>query len=138
MSECVFCEIVAGNRQAHVVYEDDRALAFLDARPVFHGHTLVVPREHLETLPDLPDDLIEPLFAAVQRVTVAVVEAMEADGAFVAQNNHVSQSVPHFHAHVVPRRFKDGLKGFFWPRHPYDDDSQAADAAARIRAALGS
>lgn len=136
MSGCVFCEIVAGERDAHVVYEDDRAMAFLDRRPVFHGHTLVVPRDHLETLPDLPGDLVGPLFAVVQRITTAVVDAMAADGAFVAQNNHVSQSVPHFHVHVVPRRFKDGLRGFFWPRHAYDDDSQAAEAADKIRAAL--
>lgn len=137
MSSCVFCEIEAGDRQAHLVHEDPQVVAFLDRRPVFPGHVLVVPRAHHETLPELPADLVGPYFAAVQRITGAVIEAMEADGAFVAQNNTVSQSVPHLHFHVVPRRFKDGLKGFFWPRHPYESEAEAADAAVRIRAALG-
>lgn len=134
--DCTFCGIAAGSVDAHVVYEDDATVAFLDGRPVFHGHTLVITRAHLETLPDVPPELLGPLFAAVQRVTAGVVAAMEAHGAFVAQNNRVSQSVPHLHVHVVPRRFKDGLKGFFWPRHPYSSDAQAAEVAARIRQSL--
>jgi len=133
---CIFCEIVGGEREAHVVDETDDTVAFLDARPVFPGHTLVVPRRHVETLPDLDDELLTPFFAAVRRITAGVIEAMEAQGAFVAQNNVVSQSVPHLHVHVVPRRFKDGLKGFFWPRHPYQSDEEAAETAARIRSAL--
>ncbi|MBI2168629.1 MAG: HIT family protein [Actinobacteria bacterium] len=133
---CVFCEIVDGSRDALVVDETDRTLAFLDMRPVFHGHTLVVPRDHHETILDLPADVIGPVFAAVQRVTGAVIEAMGADGAFVAVNNRISQSVPHLHVHVVPRRTKDGLKGFFWLRHPYASDDEAAEVAARIRSAL--
>lgn len=133
---CVFCEIVSGERDAHVVLEAGDVLAFLDARPLFPGHVLVVPREHHETLLDLPHDFIAPLFAAVQRVTGAVVDAMESQGAFVAQNNVVSQSVPHLHVHVVPRTKKDGLRGFFWPRHPYDSDDHASEVAERIRSAL--
>ena len=133
MAPCSFCEIVAGRLQAHLVYEDDASMAFLDQRPVFHGHALVVPREHHETLLDLPEAAIGPFFAAVRRVMGGIIDAMEADGAFVAQNNRISQSVPHLHVHVVPRRVKDGLKGFFWPRHPYSSEEQAAEVAARIR-----
>lgn len=138
MPGCAFCEIEAGARAAHHVYADECTVAILDGRPVFHGHALVVPREHHETLLDVPRELLEPFFAAVQRVTAGVIDAMGADGAFVAQNNRVSQSVPHLHVHVVPRRKKDGLRGFFWPRHPYDSDEQAAAVAERIRAALAS
>lgn len=133
MARCVFCEIVRGDRDAHVVHADADAVAFLDRRPVFHGHTLVVPRAHVETLTDLPTADLEPFFAAVQAVTDAVVEGLGADGAFVASNVRVSQSVAHLHVHVVPRRFKDGLRGFFWPRHPYESDEQAAEVARRIR-----
>lgn len=133
---CVFCEIVAGERDAHVVLEADDVLAFLDGRPLFPGHVLVVPREHHETLLDLPRDLISPFFAAVQRVTGAVIDAMESQGVFVAQNNVVSQSVPHLHVHVVPRNKKDGLRGFFWPRNPYDSDDHASEVAEKIRSAL--
>lgn len=136
MTGCRFCEIVAGERPAHVVLEQAAAVAFLDRRPLFHGHTLVVPREHRETLLDLPDAELAPLFGAVRRVTAAVVAATGSQGAFVANNNVVSQSVPHLHVHVVPRNRKDGLRGFFWPRHPYESDEQAAGHAARIRDAL--
>ena len=111
-------------------------MAFLDVRPVFVGHVLVVPRVHVVTLGDAPADLLAPLFADVQRVTRAVEAAMGADGSFVAMNNTVSQSVPHLHVHVVPRRKKDGLRGFFWPRQSYDGDAAMADVAARIRAAI--
>jgi histidine triad (HIT) family protein len=133
---CVFCEIVAGRTPAHVVYEDERWLGFLDARPLFEGHTLLVPREHHEAIWDLPDDLAAQLTSRVQRVSVAVRDAMGADGIFNAVNNIVSQSVPHLHVHVVPRVRKDGLRGFFWPRTTYADDDEAAAVAKRISAAL--
>jgi histidine triad (HIT) family protein len=133
--DCVFCSIVAGDTAAHVVASDDATLAFLDARPVFPGHVLLVPRAHHETLTDLPPGLVGPLFAAAQRVARAVEAGMDAHGTFVAMNNRVSQSVPHLHVHVVPRRRKDGLRGFFWPRQRYADDEEMASVAARIRAA---
>ena len=135
MSDCVFCAIVAGGTPAHVVYGDDATLAFLDLRPVFPGHVLLVPRDHYETLTDLPPALVEPLFTAARRLAAAVQTAMEADGTFVAMNNTVSQSVPHLHVHVVPRRRKDGLRGFFWPRQRYAGEEEMEGVAARIRAA---
>ena len=135
-TDCVFCRVVAGQVPAAVVLTDDHALAFLDHRPLFPGHCLLVPREHHETLPDLPTELVGPLFAAARRLARAVESAMDAEGTFVALNNRVSQSVPHLHVHVVPRRRKDGLRGFFWPRHPYADDAQMEEVAARVRAAL--
>jgi len=118
-----------------VVASDTRTVAFLDARPVFPGHVLLVPRDHHQTLTDLPPALVEPLFAAAQRLARAVEAAMDAHGSFVAMNNTVSQSVPHLHVHVVPRRFKDGLRGFFWPRLRYADDDEMAAVADRIREA---
>jgi len=133
---CIFCQIVLGERPAHVVLESEHALAFLDARPVFPGHTLLVPRDHHETLGDLPAPLVGELFADAQRLAVAVEQAMDAHGTFVAVNNRVSQSVPHLHVHVVPRRFKDGLRGFLWPRQRYADQAAEAEVAAAIRAAL--
>jgi histidine triad (HIT) family protein len=133
---CPFCEIVAGRATAHVVLDEPDALAFLDARPLFPGHVLVVPRPHVETLLDLPSDDVGPFFRAVQRVARAVETALSAEGIFVAANNKVSQSVPHLHVHVVPRRKKDGLRGFFWPRNAYESSEEAAAIAARIRAAL--
>ena len=132
---CVFCSIVTGDTPAHVVASDDATLAFLDSRPVFPGHVLLVPRDHHETLTDLPASLLGPLFDAAQRLARAVEAGMEAHGTFVAMNNRVSQSVPHLHVHVVPRRRKDGLWGFFWPRQRYQDDEEMAQVAARIRAA---
>jgi len=134
--DCKFCDIVAGRSPAAVVLDDEHALAFLDVRPVFPGHTLRVPRVHHETLGDLPPDAVGPLFLTVRRLSVAVEEAMEADGTFVAVNNKVSQSVPHLHVHVVPRRRKDGLRGFFWPRTRYAGDDEMEQVATRIRAAL--
>ena len=116
---CLFCRIVSGEVSAVVVFEDDDTLAFLDHRPLFPGHTLLVPREHYETLTDLPAKQVGPLFNNAQLLARAVESAMEAEGTFVAMNNRVSQSVPHLHIHVVPRRRKDGLKGFFWPRTKY-------------------
>jgi histidine triad (HIT) family protein len=127
---------VAGELDARVVLDDAAAVAFLDVRPVFPGHTLVVPRPHVPTLPDLPAAGIGPLFAHVQALSVAVRDALGAQGTFVAVNNVVSQSVPHLHVHVVPSTKGDGLRGFFWPRVSYDDDAHADDVAARIRAAL--
>ena len=133
---CVFCEIVTGQRAAHVVLETPDVLAFLDHRPVFHGHTLVAPRAHHELLTDLPGPLIPAVFGAVQRLTAAVVDALGADGSFVANNNTVSQSVPHLHVHVVPRRRKDGLRGFFWPRTRYGSEEEAAEVARDVRNAV--
>ena len=133
----MFCAIVAGDTPAHVVYRDATTLAFLDLRPVFPGHVLLVPREHHETLTDLPPALIEPLFTVAQRLAAAVRDGMDADGTFVAMNNTVSQSVPHLHVHVVPRRRKDGLRGFFWPRQRYAGEEEMEGVAARIRAAIG-
>jgi histidine triad (HIT) family protein len=132
----VFCAIIAGEAPAQVVLDDGRCLAFLDTRPLFPGHTLLVPRAHHETLVDLPPELVEPLFANARRLASAVEEGLGAVGSFVAINNRVSQSVPHLHVHVVPRTPKDGLRGFFWPRTRYDDDDHAAGVAARLREAL--
>ncbi len=136
MADCLFCRVVAGDVHAHVVLDEAAALAFLDHRPLFPGHCLLVPRAHHETLVDLPEELLEPLFGAARRLSRAVEAAMGAEGSFVAMNNRVSQSVPHLHVHVVPRRRKDGLRGFFWPRYPYASEEEAADVAARVRAAL--
>ncbi len=133
---CKFCQIIAGEIPAHFVLETDNVVAFLDHRPLFHGHTLVLPRAHIETLAALPEPSVGPYFLEVQRVEAAVRTAMEAQGSFVAENNVVSQSVLHLHVHVVPRRRKDGLRGFFWPRTKYADDAQAAAVAAGIRAQL--
>ncbi len=128
----VFCRIVAGLEPAHVVLDDDVVMAFLDRRPVFPGHVLVVPRRHAVTLLDLTTDEIGPYFERVRWVTAAVQDAMTADGSFVAMNNIISQSVPHLHTHVVPRKRKDGLRGFFWPRGRYRDDEEMAEVAAAI------
>ena len=132
---CAFCAIVAGDARAHLVYEDETVVGFLDRSPLFEGHTLVVPRAHHVALPDLPAELLAPLFAAVQAVAGAV-GALGATGSFVAMNNRVSQSVAHLHVHVVPRRPRDGLRGFFWPRISYASDAHAAHVAAQLRAAL--
>ena len=136
MAACTFCSILAGDLPAHVVLDDAQVLAFLDVRPLFPGHVLVIPRHHVETLPDLPVDEVAGYFDRVQRLSRAVREAMGAQGTFVAMNNTVSQSVPHLHTHVVPRTKGDGLKGFFWPRTRYGDDAHAASVAAQITAAL--
>ena len=131
-----FCRIVAGSAPAHVVLDDECCLAFLDVRPLFPGHTLVVPRAHHETLGDLPPVLVGPLFERVRRLSQAVEDGLGAAGTFVACNNRISQSVPHLHVHVVPRNRKDGLRGFFWPRQGYDDEAQAGEVASRLRQAL--
>ena len=135
---CPFCAISRGELEADVVLEDEKCIAFLDIRPLFPGHVLLVPREHVVTLPELPAALVAPLFTTAQRLARAVEEAMEAEGTFVAMNNTVSQSVPHLHVHIVPRRKKDGLKGFFWPRSPYRDEDHRHETAQRIRDCLKS
>ncbi|MBL8613116.1 MAG: HIT family protein [Myxococcales bacterium] len=134
---CVFCSIVGGEISAHVVAETEHTLAFLDVKPLFVGHVLVVPRAHVETLDLLPPERLQVTFAEVQRVMRAVRAATGAQGTFVAANNGVSQSVPHLHVHVVPRTKGDGLRGFFWPRKKYTDDAHMAEVAQAIRSALG-
>lgn len=134
--DCLFCAVVAGEVPAHRVLEDEAAVAFLDHRPLFPGHVLVVPRAHHRTLADLPAAEVGPFFLRVQRVAAAVERGLGAAGSFVAANNRISQSVPHLHVHVVPRNPKDGLRGFFWPRGRYPDEARAAEVAARLRAAL--
>ena len=136
MPDCVFCGIVAGEAPADVVLDEPDLMAFLDRRPVFKGHVLLVPRQHVVTLPDLPAGLRDGFVEAAQRLAAAVVDGLGAQGSFVAMNNTVSQSVPHLHLHVVPRTKGDGLRGFFWPRTRYAD-GESADYAARLRAALG-
>ena len=133
---CLFCRIVSGELPATIVYEDDNSVAFLDHRPLFHGHTLLVPREHVETLGELSTKMVAPYFEAAQLLSRVVESAMEAEGTFVAMNNRVSQSVPHLHVHVVPRRKKDGLKGFFWPRTKYKSDEEMEEVKKKITAAL--
>ncbi|MFC0041197.1 HIT family protein [Actinomadura rayongensis] len=136
MSGCVFCEIIRGERPAHRVLDAPDAVAFLDTRPLFKGHTLLVPRTHYETLIDLPEPEIGPFFAHARRLAAAMETALDAAGSFVAENNRISQSVPHLHVHVVPRNPKDGLRGFFWPRHRYASEAEAAEYAERLSTAL--
>lgn len=138
MSEdsCIFCRIARGELAAAIVLENEWCLAFLDHRPVFPGHCLLIPRQHYETLIDLPAALVAPLFTTAQLLTRAVEQAMDADGSFVAMNNRVSQSVPHLHIHVVPRRRKDGLRGFFWPRQRYQSDDEMEQIRRSIAKAV--
>ncbi len=135
-ADCRFCRILSSDETAELVLVEPHAVAFLDYRPVFPGHCLLVPRRHHETLAELPEAEIGPFFATAQRLARAVEAGMEADGTFVAMNNRVSQSVPHLHVHVVPRRRKDGLRGFFWPRHRYEDEAAMLRAAEAVRDAL--
>ena len=136
-AECVFCKIVDGRLDSPIVFEDDSTLAFLDHRPLFPGHTLVIPKQHFETLVDLPSAMVPTFFWNVQLLSRAVERAMDAEGTFVAMNNRVSQSVPHLHVHVVPRRKKDGLKGFFWPRTKYSDEEELNHVKSRVRSVIG-
>jgi histidine triad (HIT) family protein len=136
-ASCKFCQIASGELSSLLVFEDSISLAFLDNRPLFPGHTLLVPKEHYETLPDLAENLVGPFFGNVQLLARAVEQGMVAEGTFVAINNRVSQSVPHLHVHIVPRRKKDGLKGFFWPRQSHPDEEQMKHAQAAIRRAIG-
>lgn len=136
MSDCLFCAIAAGSVAAEIVLESEDIVAFLDTRPVFKGHVLLVPRTHVATLPDLPDDLALPFVAASRRLATAMVAGLGAQGSFVCANNVVSQSVPHLHLHVIPRTKGDGLRGFLWPRVPYDSPQEMAEYAARLRSVL--
>lgn len=134
--DCLFCRIAAGDVPGHVVLDEPDVFAFLDTRPVFKGHVLVIPRVHHETLMDLPGELLEPLFGAAQRIGAAIEDGLGAHGVFIGINNRISQSVAHLHVHAVPRHRKDGLRGFFWPRTKYESDDEAADIAARIAASV--
>jgi histidine triad (HIT) family protein len=136
MLSCTFCRIVRKETESPLVFEDETCVVFLDHRPLFPGHCLVVPRGHHETLLDIPAELIAPLFTNVRRAARAVQEAVSAEGSFVAINNRISQSVPHCHVHVVPRRKGDGLKGFFWPRGRYGDPQEMLAVQAAIREAI--
>lgn len=131
---CVFCRIAARELDAKLVFEDEFSLAFLDARPLFPGHCLLIPKAHFETIADLPKDTVARLFSNAQDLAAAVEAAMQAEGTFVAVNNTVSQSVPHFHIHVVPRKRKDGLRGFFWPRHAYSGEDEMNAVRDIVRA----
>lgn len=134
--KCLFCDIVRRDIEAAIVHEDDAVIGFLDHRPLFVGHVLLIPKQHVETLVDLPSPLIQPLFATAQRMARGVESAMEAEGTFIAINNRISQSVPHLHVHIVPRRKGDGLRGFFWPRTKYAS-GELETVRGRIKEALG-
>ena len=136
INPCTFCRIIQRHLEARVVFESSVSLAFLDHRPLFHGHCLLVPKVHYGTLADLPVELVGPLFTDARLLARAVEDGLEAEGSFVAINNRVSQSVPHIHIHIVPRRRKDGMKGFFWPRQPYKDEESMALTQEKIRCAL--
>jgi len=133
---CVFCRIASGEAAAEIVFEDELSIAFLDSRPLFSGHCLLITKGHYETFVDLPRELVGPIFLNAQRLAVAVKAGMDAEGTFVAINNTVSQSVPHFHIHIVPRRRKDGLRGFFWPRKIYASEEEARSVRAALSAQL--
>jgi len=137
MADCLFCSIIAGTTPAQIVLDTPDVVGFLDIRPVFKGHTLIVPRAHVPTMVEMTDDVMIPLFGAARSVASAVRTAFDAQGSFVAVNNVVSQSVPHLHVHVVPRTKGDGLRGFFWPRTKYADTAEAEEYAGKLRAALG-
>jgi histidine triad (HIT) family protein len=133
---CIFCSVVDGVTPAQIVFEDELSIAFLDHRPLFPGHVLLIPKKHFETLSDLPSELVGPLFQNGQLLSRAVEKALDAEGSFVAMNNRVSQSVPHLHLHVVPRKRKDGLKGFFWPRNKYQNDEHAKEVQKQIKSVI--
>lgn len=130
---CLFCDIAAGKVKAEIVFSDEHTLTFLDHRPLFPGHCLLITKRHVETLHDLPDDLVAPLFSNAKMLVAAIERACNAEGSFVAINNKISQSVPHLHVHVVPRRKGDGLRGFFWPRHKYSNEDEMKAVAESIR-----
>jgi len=138
--DCIFCSIVAGNASSKVVFSDQVSLGFLDRRPIFPGHTLLIPKEHYETLEDLPSALVGPYFSNAKLLSIAVRKAVEAEGTFVGINNKISQSVQHLHIHIVPRRSKDGLRGFFWPRQKYggeEEEIRIQEAIKREVSSLG-
>ncbi len=134
---CVFCSIVKGELESHIVFRDENSMAFLDSKPLFPGHCLLIPIVHYETLSDLPADQVGPLLVNARLVATAVEKAMSADGSFVAMNNMVSQSVPHLHIHIVPRRKNDGLRGFFWPRQNYSSPEAIGEVQKAIENAIG-
>ncbi|MBI4219866.1 MAG: HIT family protein [Chloroflexi bacterium] len=134
--DCAFCAIATHAQEANIVFEDRDSIGFLDRRPVFHGHTLLIPKAHFETLADLPSEVVGPLFGTAQLLALAVQEAMKADGSFLAVNNRISQSVPHLHVHIVPRKQGDGLRGFFWPRTKYLNDGHAEEVRKAIAEAV--
>jgi len=136
LNNCKFCKIVTGDLLNLVVMEDEETVAFLDHRPLFPGHTLLVPKTHYETLADLPDNLVTPLFKNAKMLAVAVEQGLGAEGSFIAINNRISQSIPHLHVHIVPRHKGDGMKGFFWPRHPYESSETMLAVADRLRQAI--
>jgi histidine triad (HIT) family protein len=136
MENCTFCKIIRNELESHIVLEDDVSFAFLDHRPLFAGHCLLVPKTHYETLIDLPANLLTPIFANAQLLARVVEQTLEAEGTFVAMNNRVSQSVPHLHIHIVPRRKKDGLKGFFWPRQPYKNAAEIKQVQNALKTAI--
>jgi histidine triad (HIT) family protein len=136
MKDCVFCRIVDGRHEAPIVFEDEETLAFLDHRPLFYGHTLVIPRRHVETLAELPEELVPRLFLTAQLIARAIETGLAAKGTFLGINNRVSQSVPHLHVHVVPRNPKDGLRGFFWPRRNYDSPETMRRVQETLREAV--
>jgi histidine triad (HIT) family protein len=135
---CIFCDIIAGRVAAEIVWRSEDAVAFLDHRPLFPGHVLLAPVDHVETLADLPAAQVGPFFEGAQKLEKAVESAMGAEGSFIAVNNRISQSVPHLHVHIVPRNKGDGLKGFFWPRHKYESEEHSHRTAEKIRRALHS
>ena len=134
--DCAFCKIVRSELQSYNVFEDDITLAFLDKRPLFPGHCLLIPKSHYETLIDLPSSLVAPLFQNAQLLTRAMEQGLQAEGTFVAINNRISQSVPHLHIHIVPRHTKDGLKGFFWPRQHYQDEATILHIQSTLRSTI--
>jgi len=136
VSDCLFCKIARGDVAAEIVFDDKAFVAFLDHRPVFKSHTLLIPRKHVEVFEALPPELETPFLRVSKVLSLAVEKAMNAEGTFLAINNKVSQSVPHLHLHVVPRTKGDGLKGFFWPRTKYASPEEMAEVGERIRAVL--
>ena len=137
-ADCIFCKISSGEIATEIIAQDDNTLVFLDHSPVFPGHLLIIPRKHADTLIDLPDDQLAPFLAQVRRASKAVESGLGAEGSFVAINTRISQSVPHLHAHVIPRRKRDGMKGFFWPRRNYTDDTHRQEIVAKLRDAFQS
>jgi histidine triad (HIT) family protein len=135
-AKCAFCKIIRSEAPAYIVFEDQISLAFLDIRPLFPGHCLLLPKAHYETLADLPASLVSPLFQNAQLMERAIEEGLKADGTFVAINNRVSQSVPHMHIHIVPRHKNDGLKGFFWPRQSYKDEASILNIRDTLRSCI--
>jgi histidine triad (HIT) family protein len=138
VTTCIFCRIAGGEIPAEIIYEDATSVVFLDNSPLFPGHALVCPKQHFDTLMDVPSEMLTPLFSTAQRIARAVEAGLQAEGSLIAINNKVSQSVPHLHVHVIPRRRKDGLKGFFWPRKPYGSPEEMKQTADALRSALES